>query len=59
MFGNNVLPYEVFSTRLKCFNKNAMCLGDIDAIRPIGINGVLSKIIEILIRKNLRNVRMQ
>ena len=54
LLGNNELPEEVFSTRLICFNKNATCLGDIDAIRPIGINGVLSKMIEIVIRKHLR-----
>ena len=53
LLGNNELPEEVFSTRLICFNKNATCLGDIDAIRPIGINGVLSKMIEIVIRKHI------
>lgn len=47
------LPEEVFSTRLICFNKNAKCLGDIDAIRPIGINGIISKIIEIVLRRHV------
>ena len=48
------MPEEIFSTQLICFNKNALCLGEIDAIRPIGVNGVISKIMEIVVRKRLR-----
>ena len=33
---NYVLPDEVFSTKLICFNKNAMGLWDLDEIRTIG-----------------------
>ena len=52
LIGNYVLPDEVLSTRLICFR--SLYVLDLDRIRPIGINGVLSKIIEILIRNHLR-----
>ena len=48
------LPEEIFSTRLICFNKNALNLGDIDAIRPIGVNGIFNKVIEVVTRRALR-----
>ena len=51
---DSFLPEEVFSTRLICFNKDARNPGDINAIRPIGINGVISKILEIVVRRKLR-----
>lgn len=54
MMREDTLPEEIFSTRLICFNKNALCLVDIDAIRPIGVNGVISKIMEIVVRRRLR-----
>ena len=36
MMKADALPEEISMTRLICFNKIALCLGDIDAILPIG-----------------------
>ena len=54
MMKADALPEEISMTRLICFNKIALCLGDIDAIRPIGVNGGISKIIKIVVRRRLR-----
>jgi hypothetical protein len=53
-----VMPPHIVTGRLLCLNKNRPEPGSIDSIRPITITGILSKLLEYPLLRELKKVRL-
>ncbi len=53
-----VLPHQIATGRLLCLNKNRPEPGSLDSIRPITITGVISKLLEFPLLRELKKVKL-
>ena len=52
-----LLPHEISTGRLICLNKNQPEPGIVDALRPITVTGIISKLLEYPLLRELKKVR--